>query len=185
CWSRIKLDISYAFPSLYIFQKDGPYQDVLYSISGAYSCYRPDVGYVQGVSFIVALFILSLEEAVAFIAFGNRMNKPSQLDFFCVDCSKISLTFSHWHILARLDIHIASQVTILLDPASPGWDVFCRDGEEFLFRTGTGILQLYEYIFLQVYFIHIAQFLNKLAEDLTPEKLFGCVAAIQIQKSTS
>lgn len=26
-----------------------------------------------------------------------------------------SLTFSHWHILARLDIHIASQVTILLD----------------------------------------------------------------------
>ena len=89
CWSGIKLDISYAFPSLYIFQKDGPYQDVLYSISGAYSCYRPDVGYVQGMSFIVALFILSLEEAVAFIAFGNLMNKPSQLAFYCVDCSKM------------------------------------------------------------------------------------------------
>ncbi|KAB0397072.1 hypothetical protein E2I00_012027, partial [Balaenoptera physalus] len=196
CWSGIKLDISYAFPSLYIFQKDGPYQDVLYSISGAYSCYRPDVGYVQGMSFIVALFILSLEEAVAFIAFGNLMNKPSQLAFYCVDCSKMlkyfgtsevsfeGSLFTHFlHI--KLDIHIASQATILLDPDSTGWDVFCRDGEEFLFRTGTGILQLYEDIFLQVDFIHIAQFLNKLAEDLTPEKLFSCVAAIQIQKSTS
>lgn len=69
----IKLDISRTFPSLCIFQQvgciavsgvlyhllttvslslgvyfqGGPYHDVLHSILGAYTCYRPDVGYVS------------------------------------------------------------------------------------------------------------------------------------------
>ncbi|XP_028976352.1 TBC1 domain family member 14 isoform X2 [Esox lucius] len=41
----IKLDISRTFPSLFIFQKGGPYHDLLHSVLGAYTCYRPDVGY--------------------------------------------------------------------------------------------------------------------------------------------
>lgn len=32
-------------------------------------------------------------------------------------------------------------------------------------------------------FIHIAQFLTKLPEDITSEKLFSCIAAIQMQNS--
>lgn len=71
-----------------------------------------------------------------------------------------------------------------LDLACRVWDVFCRDGEEFLFRTGLGILRLYEDILLQMDFIHIAQFLTKLPEDITSEKLFSCIAAIQMQNST-
>lgn len=70
-----------------------------------------------------------------------------------------------------------------LDLACRVWDVFCRDGEEFLFRTGLGILRLYEDILLQMDFIHIAQFLTKLPEDITSEKLFSCIAAIQMQNS--
>lgn len=68
----IKLDISRTFPSLFIFQKvthlfrwtcsdhssnlrllslfflqGGPYHDLLHSVLGAYTCYRPDIGYVS------------------------------------------------------------------------------------------------------------------------------------------
>ncbi|CAH2322087.1 nucleolar complex 3 homolog [Pelobates cultripes] len=68
-----------------------------------------------------------------------------------------------------------------LDLACRVWDVFCRDGEEFLFRTALGILRLYEDILLQMDFIHIAQFLTKLPEDITSEKLFSCIAAVQMQ----
>ncbi len=53
-----------------------------------------------------------------------------------------------------------------LDVACRVWDVFCRDGEESLFRTGLGILRLFEDILLQMDFIHIAQFLTRLPEDL-------------------
>lgn len=63
-----------------------------------------------------------------------------------------------------------------LDVACRVWDVFCRDGEEFLFRTGLGILRLYEEVLLQMDFIHIAQFLSRLPEDTQPERLFSCIA---------
>ncbi|KAI1236332.1 hypothetical protein IHE44_0001619, partial [Lamprotornis superbus] len=227
----IKLDISRTFPSLYIFQKGGPYHDLLHSVLGAYTCYRPDVGYVQGMSFIAAVLILNLEEADAFIAFANLLNKPCQLAFFRVDHSMMLKYFAAFEVffeenLPKLFLHFKSYsltpdiylidccVTKLskgddiqmedflwhqkrwvseiftlyskslpLDLACRVWDVFCRDGEEFLFRTGLGILRLYEDILLQMDFIHIAQFLTKLPEDITSEKLFSCIAAIQMQNS--
>ncbi|XP_019595397.2 TBC1 domain family member 12 isoform X1 [Rhinolophus sinicus] len=202
----IKLDISRTFPSLYIFQKGGPYHDVLHSILGAYTCYRPDVGYVQGMSFIAAVLILNLEESDAFIAFANLLNKPCQLAFFRVDHSMMLKYFATFEVffeenLSKLFLHFKSysltpdiylidwiftlySKSLPLDLACRVWDVFCRDGEEFLFRTGLGILRLYEDILLQMDFIHIAQFLTKLPEDITSEKLFSCIAAIQMQNST-
>lgn len=33
--------------SVYLVLKGGPFHDVLHSILGAYTCYRPDVGYVS------------------------------------------------------------------------------------------------------------------------------------------
>ncbi|XP_026566273.1 TBC1 domain family member 12 isoform X2 [Pseudonaja textilis] len=201
----IKLDISRTFPSLYIFQKGGPYHDLLHSVLGAYTCYRPDVGYVQGMSFIAAVLILNLEEADAFIAFANLLNKPCQLAFFRVDHSMMLKYFAAFEVffeenLPKLfhhfksynltpDIYLIDWIFTLyskslpLDLACRVWDVFCRDGEEFLFRTGLGILRIYEDILLQMDFIHIAQFLTKLPEDITSEKLFSCITSIQMQNS--
>lgn len=68
-----------------------------------------------------------------------------------------------------------------LDLACRVWDVFCRDGEEFLFRTALGILKLFEDILTKMDFIHIAQFLTKLPEDLPSEEFFASIAAIQMQ----
>lgn len=43
----IHLDVARTFPVLGIFQKGGPYYDLLLNVLGAYACYRPDVGYVS------------------------------------------------------------------------------------------------------------------------------------------
>lgn len=88
---------------------DGPYHDVLYSILGGYSCCRPDVGYVQGMSFVVAVFMLSLEAVDAFI--GNLMRKAFQLAFFCVNCSQMLKYFGTFEVffegsLFTLFLHI-------------------------------------------------------------------------------
>ncbi|XP_048407132.1 TBC1 domain family member 12 isoform X2 [Stegostoma tigrinum] len=201
----IKLDISRTFPSLYIFQKGGPYHDLLHSVLGAYTCYRPDVGYVQGMSFVAAVLILNLEEADAFIAFANLLNKPCQLAFFRVDHSMMLKYFASFEVffeenLPKLfshfmknnltpDIYLIDWIFTLyskslpLDLACRVWDVFCRDGEEFLFRTALGILKLYEDILVQMDFIHIAQFLTKLPEDITSEKLFACITTVQMHSS--
>ncbi|XP_040905609.1 TBC1 domain family member 12-like isoform X1 [Toxotes jaculatrix] len=194
----IKLDISRTFPSLFIFQKGGPYHDLLHSVLGAYTCYRPDIGYVQGMSFIAAVLILNLEEAEAFITFANLLNKPCQMAFFRVDHELMLKYFAAFEVffeenLPRLfshfqtnsltpDLYLIDWIFTLfskslpLDVACRVWDVFCRDGEESLFRTGLGILRLYEDVLLQMDFIHIAQFLTRLPEDLQSHTLFAAMA---------
>nr|XP_057914351.1 TBC1 domain family member 12-like [Doryrhamphus excisus]XP_057914355.1 TBC1 domain family member 12-like [Doryrhamphus excisus] len=195
----IKLDISRTFPSLFIFQKGGPYHDLLHSVLGAYTCYRPDIGYVQGMSFIAAVLILNLEEAEAFITFANLLNKPCQMAFFRVDHELMLKYFAVFEVffeenLPRLfshfqtsnltpDLYLIDWIFTLyskslpLDVACRVWDVFCRDGEESLFRTGLGILRLFEDVLLQMDFIHIAQFLSRLPEDLQAHTLFAAMAS--------
>ncbi|XP_064420143.1 TBC1 domain family member 14 isoform X1 [Latimeria chalumnae] len=199
----IKLDISRTFPSLCIFQQGGPYHDMLHSILGAYTCYRPDVGYVQGMSFIAAVLILNLDTADAFIAFANLLNKPCQMAFFRVDHGLMLTYFAAFEVffeenLPKLfahfkknnltpDIYLIDWIFTLyskslpLDLACRVWDVFCRDSEEFLFRTALGILKLFEDILTKMDFIHMAQFLTKLPDDMPPEELFTSIAAIQMQ----
>ncbi|XP_030047023.1 TBC1 domain family member 14 isoform X1 [Microcaecilia unicolor] len=199
----IKLDISRTFPNLCIFQEGGPYHDMLHSILGAYTCYRPDVGYVQGMSFIAAVLILNLDTADAFIAFSNLLNKPCQMAFFRVDQGLMLTYYAAFEVffeenLPRLfahfkknnvtpDIYLIDWIFTMyskplpLDLACRIWDVFCRDSEEFLFRTALGILRLFEDILTKMDFIHIGQFLKKLPEDLSSEDVFTSIAAIQMQ----
>lgn len=68
-----------------------------------------------------------------------------------------------------------------LDLACRIWDVFCRDGEEFLFRTALGILKLFEDILTRMDFIHSAQFLTRLPEDLPADEVFASIATVQMQ----
>uniref|UniRef100_A0A3Q2YAP5 TBC1 domain family member 14 n=1 Tax=Hippocampus comes TaxID=109280 RepID=A0A3Q2YAP5_HIPCM len=198
----IKLDISRTFPQLCIFQQGGPYHDVLHSILGAYTCYRPDVGYVQGMSFIAAVLILNLDTADAFIAFANLLNKPCQMAFFRVDHSLMLTYFAAFEVffeenLPKLfahfkknnltpDIYLIDWIFTLyskslpLDLASRVWDVFCRDGDEFLFRTALGLLRLFQDVLTGMDFIHMAQFLTRLPDLVPAEQLFQHIAAVHM-----
>ncbi|KAB5578959.1 hypothetical protein PHYPO_G00188470 [Pangasianodon hypophthalmus] len=202
----IKLDISRTFPSLCIFQKGGPYHDVLHSILGAYTCYRPDVGYVQGMSFIAAVLILNMNTADAFIAFANLLNKPCQMAFYRVDHSLMLTYFAAFEVffeenLPKLfahfkcnnltpDIYLIDWIFTLyskslpLDIACRVWDVFCRDSEEFLFRTALGILRFYGDVLTHMDFIHMAQFLTRLPEQISTHTqshtLFSCISSINM-----
>uniref|UniRef100_A0A7N5JSJ1 TBC1 domain family member 14 n=1 Tax=Ailuropoda melanoleuca TaxID=9646 RepID=A0A7N5JSJ1_AILME len=175
----IKLDISRTFPNLCIFQQ------------------------VQGMSFIAAVLILNLDTADAFIAFSNLLNKPCQMAFFRVDHGLMLTYFAAFEVffeenLPKLfahfkknnltpDIYLIDWIFTLyskslpLDLACRIWDVFCRDGEGFLFRTALGILKLFEDILTKMDFIHIAQFLTRLPDDLPSEEVFASIATIQMQ----
>lgn len=198
----IKLDVSRTFPQFCIFQKGGPYHDLLHSLLGAYACYRPDVGYVQGMSFLAAVLLLNMDVADAFICFANLLNGPCQVAFFRVDEGMMKSYFDtydefflenmpqlHQHFEKQSltpDIYIIDWIftifsrSLPLDVACRVWDVFCRDGEEFLFRTALGILHLYENILLNMDFIHLAQFLTKLPEDICADQLFRNIQVIRL-----
>ncbi|XP_014676975.1 PREDICTED: TBC1 domain family member 14-like [Priapulus caudatus] len=199
----IRLDVSRTFPHLCIFQKGGPYHDLLQNMLGAYACYRPDVGYVQGMSFLAAMLLLNMDVADAFICFSNLLNRPCHRAFFRVDNTMMKAYFATYEELfeenlpklythfeklnVTADIYLIEWLytsfskSLPLDVACRVWDIFCRDGEEFFFRTALGVLRMYEDMLLNpdMDFIHTAQFLTKLPDDISAEQLFRNIEHIR------
>ncbi|XP_056633611.1 TBC1 domain family member 12-like isoform X1 [Diorhabda sublineata] len=196
----IQLDISRTFPQLGIFQEGGPYSEALHSLLAAYVCYRPDVGYVQGMSYIAAILILNMEPCDAFICFSNLLNQPLHLSAFTLNQDRMQNYYKAYdevfnHNLPKLHSHFSKSgltpdlylldwiYTIFakampLDIACRVWDVFLRDGFEFIFRTGLGILNLYQDTLIEMDFLQGAQFLTHLPEDISADSLFRCIQGV-------
>ncbi|KAK3851910.1 hypothetical protein Pcinc_041471 [Petrolisthes cinctipes] len=198
----IRLDVSRTFPHLCIFQKGGPYHDPLHNVLGAYACYRPDVGYVQGMSFLAATLLLNMTEVNAFTAFTNLINRPAHMAFFRVDQPMMEAYYQtfeellganlpqladHLHSIGVTpDLYVLDWLLTVfarplpLDAAVRIWDVYLRDGEEFLLRVAIGILKLYEgELRAQECTATAAQFLTRLPDDLCADSLFRVLSSVR------
>ncbi|XP_026733413.1 TBC1 domain family member 14-like [Trichoplusia ni] len=193
----IQLDIARTFPHLCIFQPGGPYFDVLHELLAAYVCYRPDIGYVQGMSFIAAVLILNMEAPQAFVCFANLLDGPVLKAAFSRDGATMQRLWKAYSRLLRLHVPGVSEALLPelylvewlytafakampLDAACRVWDLFLRDGDVFLFNTALGILHLYQDELKDMDFITAAQFLTKLPEDLDTEALFKSISAVSM-----
>ncbi|GMR62403.1 hypothetical protein PMAYCL1PPCAC_32598, partial [Pristionchus mayeri] len=192
--AQVHLDVSRTFPSLGIFQKDGPYYDSLQKLICTYVCYRPDVGYVQSMSFIAGLLLLQMEPYPAFVAFANLMSRPLQTAFFQLQQPEMTEYFiafdryfaqelkelhEHFDDLdVRPDLYLIEWVYTLfakslpLDVTCRVWDVFLRDDEEFVFKTALGILRMHEKALLASDFEGVVSFLTHLPDTLAGSDLF-------------
>ena len=93
----VLIDALHDVPSCHCLQEGGPYHSTLRDLLGAYVCYRPDLGYVQGMSFIAAILLLNLEEAEAFIVFANLVNRPLLAAFYrVIEKSWITSPYLWW-----------------------------------------------------------------------------------------
>ncbi|XP_047026595.1 TBC1 domain family member 12-like [Helicoverpa zea] len=193
----IQLDIARTFPHLCIFQPGGPYFDVLHELLAAYVCYRPDIGYVQGMSFIAAVLILNMEAPQAFVCFANLLDGPVLRAAFTRDGATMQRLWKAYgklvaHHLPWLGSRLAPELYLVewlytafakampLDAACRVWDVLLRDGDTFLFNTALGVLHLYQEELKDMDFISAAQFLTKLPEDLDTEALFKSISAVSL-----
>lgn len=97
---------------------------------------------------------------------------------------------SCFHVCARVIVSLSALLlsriftlyskSLPLDLACRVWDVFCRDGEEFLFHTALGLLRLYQDVLTSMDFIHMAQFLTRLPDLIPAEQLFQHIAAVHM-----
>ncbi|KAK9887169.1 hypothetical protein WA026_020622 [Henosepilachna vigintioctopunctata] len=198
----IQLDISRTFPHLGIFQEGGPYSEVLHSLLAAYVCYRPDVGYVQGMSYIAAILILNMEQYNAFICFANLLNQPLHLSAFTLNQNQMHAYYEAYNEFLKYnlpklyshfqksgltpDLYLLDWIYTIfakampLDVACRIWDVFLRDGFEFIFRTALGILYLHQDVLLKMDFVDGAQFLTRLPDNISTELLFKSIQTISM-----
>ena len=68
----------------------GPFHVPLHSILHSYVRCRPDVGYVQGMSFLAATILLNMPENDAFVTFANILNRPILQAFYSLHQKKVN-----------------------------------------------------------------------------------------------
>ncbi|XP_011309352.1 TBC1 domain family member 14-like [Fopius arisanus] len=198
----IRLDVSRTFPVLCVFQEEGPLNEPLRSVLAAYCVYRPEVGYVQGMSFIGAVLTLNMEPHDAFVCFSNLLDNPCHKAAFTLDQRQMNVYYEvfaaallknlprvHAHFISSglsPDFYLLDWVYTIyakampLDVACRVWDVFVKDGDEFLFRTALGVLNLYQEELLGMDFVRCAQFLTKLPENLQASQLFESIGVMTV-----
>eukprot|EP00731_Ephydatia_muelleri_P020290 Em0013g17a len=147
---------------------DGPYYGPLHDVLGAYACYRPDIGYVQGMSFLAGMLLLNMEPSDAFICLANLLNRPSYVAFFKVDHALMKPYFTTFSlvlqdILPRLSAHFN---TLQFIP-------------EFI--SLNGILKLGQKELAEFESIpETGQYLGKFASELSSEVLFESIASVPL-----
>jgi hypothetical protein len=82
-------DLPRTFAELGFFHNGGPLEQPLREVLESYIFFRPDVGYVQGMSFIAAMLLLYVEPFEAFVCFSNMMNSAHFLPFYSMDLQHI------------------------------------------------------------------------------------------------
>ncbi|CAI5732031.1 unnamed protein product [Hyaloperonospora brassicae] len=163
----IDTDLPRTFPSLKLFDSSGPYYAFLLEVLETYACYRPDLGYIQGMSYLAAMLCLHMpqDRYLAFQCLANLMVNEHLFTFYLLDADLANVYYTlfdaflnsrHPHLRAHLrEIGILScsmylmnwlQTLFLqvlpLESAARVFDNFLLDGTVFLFRTAMAIHDL-------------------------------------------
>eukprot|EP00047_Mylnosiga_fluctuans_P022055 m.112588 g.112588 ORF g.112588 m.112588 type:complete len:497 (-) comp9119_c0_seq2:468-1958(-) len=198
----IGLDISRTYPKLCMFQTEGPFYHPLLGLLGAYVFFRPDVGYVQGMSFAAAVLLLSMEPADAFIAFANLYNRPCLRAFARLNIKEMDVYFRAYaallahheprvyaymkHLEIRHDVYLtdwfltAYSRGLPLEAACRVWDVFFLEGDYILARVAIGVLRHFREQILTMDFDTIMVFMKNLPETLSDDRLMATIAATHV-----
>jgi len=162
-YRMIELDLPRTYPSLSLFHKDGPYHSQLQEVLETYAFYRPDVGYVQGMSFVAGMFLFYLEPYEAFVCFSNLLNAHFFLSLYNMDIPQIlrhmklfnslflnnlpTLYFKFKNLGISAEQYLLDWYMAIFTKALPVqlvhriWDCVLLEGEVFMHRAAVGILK--------------------------------------------
>lgn len=162
----IPLDLPRTFPTLAFFSEGGPLHQDCARILEAYTFFRPDIGYVQGMSFLAAMLLLYLPPYPAFVGLCNLLNSPSVLGLYRMELGAIQCRAAVFQRLCAAQLPRVARciqtaglkpemfllewfMTIFakclnLDVASVIWDLFFLDGEVVLYCAAIALLRISE-----------------------------------------
>lgn len=108
-----------SFSCFFVHHQGGPYHDVLHSILGAYTCYRPDVGYVSHTCWtdITSCYaftsVMVTDVPSSCLRLKNRVMNLLNRKCFVVEFLYLNAAYSHRSDCKHLIIHTC-QVTYIL-----------------------------------------------------------------------
>jgi hypothetical protein len=173
----IELDIERTFPYLGVFKGDSPMAQDLREILRVFVICRPDIGYIQGLSFIAGILLLNMDKFRAFIALMNLILNPIILPFYKMDNESIQQRLKlfkqvfyfnlpelceHFDELGLLpeNYFLSWNMTLFtrdvnLELAKRIWDVFMIEGIKAIYSAAIVFLSHFENKLLNMDFVEI------------------------------
>ncbi|TMW60357.1 hypothetical protein Poli38472_000399 [Pythium oligandrum] len=168
----------------------------------AYICYRPDLGYVQGMSYLAAALCFHMDSFTAFKAMVSLLSNSVLFDMFRMEAKR---TFHYIgvydrileHELPRLHAHfqnngIDAQMyavdwaltlftrSLPLNLALRIWDCFVLLGTPFFFQASMGILSLFEERMLAMQPEEMMRFLHHIPKTTSSTDLFTAIDSVSL-----
>jgi hypothetical protein len=100
----IDLDIERTFPYMGVFKKDSQLGENLKEILRIFVVARPDIGYVQGLSYIAGTLLLHMEKFQAFVCFMNIILSPNILPFYLLDEKNIKKRLDLFYDIFKINL---------------------------------------------------------------------------------
>jgi len=196
----ISFDMPRTFSLLQFFDVNGPLYPGLQSVLEAYVVYRPDLGYVQGMSFLASMLLLNMEPPAAFQVLANILNLPCEKAFYGMDVARIDayalavdkMIAEYMPRIGKIfkKFEISSRMFLLewvmtlyakalpLDIAAHVWDLFMLDGEIVIFRVAVALVHLFRNELIYATFDQAVTLLNNIPQEILDESLFESIAAV-------
>ena len=157
----------------------------LREILRAYVISRPDIGYIQGLSYIAGTLLLQMEKFQSFVCLMNITLNPSIICFFRLNEKNIKKRldlfneifnynlpklYNYFCNIGILSEHFFIEWTMTLfaknlnlDITMRVWDIYLIEGIETIYKGGIVILSYYENEFYNMEFEEIIQILQKVS----------------------
>jgi len=171
----IRRDLPRTFPELKLFKnpESEAYNQILKVLETA-AFYQPEIGYVQGMSYVCAILLLFMNHYDAFVCFTNLLNTPFMRSVCKVDPSSLAkhsqlfqiifaqyapnlyqhfnnLNITTEHFLLDWWLTLFSK-TFSIPISTHIWDSFLLEGEIFIHFAAVGALKLFETQLLEASF---------------------------------
>ena len=190
----IDLDIERTFPYMGVFKQDSPLGESLREILRIFVVARPDIGYVQGLSYIAATLLLQMDKFQAFVCFMNIILSPNILPFYLLDeknikkrldlfsdIFKINLPelFEHFkeneimpeHYLLEWIMTLYTR-NVFIDLSFRIWDIYMIEGIICLYKAAIVIFSIHQKDYLDMEFSDILNHLKNLETNKYNEDKF-------------
>ncbi|EGG16606.1 regulator of chromosome condensation domain-containing protein [Cavenderia fasciculata] len=202
----LELDLPRSFPHLFLFHRTAPYHDELMKVLLVWSLYRPEIGYVQGMSYLCGLLLLHMNNGLeCFIVFSNMLNSHYFKSLYNFDiqqmvrhikiydvlfqknlpdlyrCFKQVGLVSEHYLLEWLMTLFTKQMSLPI--VTRIWDGFLLEGEGYIYAAALGALKLLQKLLLQSpTFDECILTLRSAPQDFKEESLFISIDTIHIPK---
>jgi len=199
--SKIRKDVSRTFPGHAYFQGSIG-QESLFNVLKAYAVMDPEIGYCQGMSFIVAQLLLQMTAQKAFWVlvqlfktqsisglFNNGLPLLRQY-LYILDRlieNHLPKVFSHFKGQGIVPMLFASEwfstlftYTFPFETTNRVWDFFFMEGTVYLFRVGLAMLKLSQDIILKSSFETIIEHLKIFGTKVNHALLFKTTNSIRL-----